>query len=354
MDARGTEVSGIRKISLMNATEHMVLARDIVNAQDTVLVTAGTALRREILALLHKHEIASVWVEAPAHQNQEISVVPSLIGAATRIRMVQAMQNAFRHRSGIALHLPFLRQCIHEVIQELARRDYLLIYLTDIRQKQDYLYGHCVDVGVLAVALGMAMGLPREEVYVLGIGGLLHDYGKIVVDNAILEKNGPLTPDEFEQVKRHAAVGYNILRTETKVDSRIALMALQHHERVDGRGYPWMTARDEIHPLARIVAVADVYDALITDRVYRPRITAHEAVKIVNAGSGTQFDPEVVAAFNRITVPYYIGSAVQLDNGVAGAVLRINSSNPARPVVWTRQGIVNLLYEPERKIVAVV
>lgn len=325
-----------------------------MNAQDTVLVTAGTALRREILALLHKHEVLSVWVEAPPHQNQEISMVPSLISAATRIRMVQAMQSAFRHRSGVALHLPFLRECIDEVIKELARRDYLLIYLTDIRQKSDYLYGHCVDVGVLAVALGLAMGLPKEEVYVLGIGGLLHDYGKIVVANEILDKTGPLTPIEFEQVKQHAAVGYNILRTETKVDSRIALMALQHHERIDGRGYPWGAEGAEIHPLARIVAVADVYDALITDRVYRPRIAAHEAVKIINEGSGTQFDSAVVTAFNRITVPYYIGSAVQLDNGLAGAVLRINSSNPSRPIVWTRQGIVNLLHEPEINILAVV
>lgn len=332
----------------------MQLANDIVDDHGRILVTAGTPLRREIRALLDKHGIASVRIKAQAPRNQELSAVPNLISAATRIKMVQTMQNAFRHRGGIAAHLPYLRECIHEVIQELSGYDSLLIYLADIRQKSDYLYGHCVDVGVFAVAFGLAMGLSRDEIYILGIGGLLHDYGKTCIPSDILEKNGPLTPDEFEQVKKHAAFGYNILRAETKVDSRIALMALQHHERPDGRGYPWGTKGEEIHLLARIIAVADVYDALITDRVYRPRVPAHEAIRIINAGAGSQFDSQVVAAVNKITVPYYIGSAVKLDNGVAGAVLRINSADPGRPVVWTREGIVNLFTERGLSIVAVV
>lgn len=344
----------IKQISLSQATGIMVLATDVVDSHGRILVTAGTPLRREILALLDKHGVTSVPVKAEEPRNRELSTVPNLISAATRLKMVQSMQNAFRHRGGIAAHLPFLRECIHEVIQELSSHDSLLIYLTDIRQKSDYLYGHCVDVGVFAVAFGLAMGLSRDEVYILGIGGLLHDYGKTCIPNEIIEKNGPLTPDEFEQVKKHASFGYNILRVETKVDSRIALMALQHHERPDGRGYPWGASGEEIHPLARIVAVADVYDALITDRVYRPRIPAHEAIRIINGGSGTQFDPAVVAAVNKIIVPYYIGSAVKLDNGLAGAVLRINSLDPSRPVVWTREGIINLIEQRSHNIVAVV
>lgn len=362
-------MTGIKQISLDEANGSMILADDIVNGGHQILVTAGTPLRREIVALLGKHGITSVRIKATDQQtrefsavphriisppNKELSDVPNLISAGTRLKMIQTMQTAFRHRGSIAAHLPYLRECIQSVIQELESHGNLLIYLTDIRQKSDYLYGHCVDVGVFAVAFGMAMGLSRDEIYILGIGGLLHDYGKTCISNEILEKNGPLTPDEFEQVKQHTSFGYNILRVETKVDSRIALMALQHHERPDGRGYPWGVSGDQIQPLASIVAVADVYDALITDRVYRPRVPAYEAIRIINAGAGTQFDPKVVAAVNRVVVPYYIGSAVKLDNGTAGAVLRINSREPARPVVWTRDGIVNLLTERSLQIVAVV
>lgn len=352
-----TGVTEIKQIQINQADETMILAQDVIDDFGRVMVTTGTNLRREIIDRLIRKGIATVFIqtksEAPK-RNQEMSTVPNLISAATRLKMVQTMQNAFRHRGGIAAHLPYLRECINQVIQELSGQESLLIYLTDIRQKSDYLYGHCVDVGVFAVAFGMAMNLTRDEIYILGIGGLLHDYGKTCIPNEIIEKNGPLTPDEFEQVKKHAAFGYNILRVETKVDSRIALMALQHHERPDGRGYPWGVQGEEIHSLARIIAVADVYDALITDRVYRPRVAAHEAIGIINQGSGSQFDAKVVEAFNKITVPYYIGSAVKLDNGLAGAVLRINSLEPARPVVWTRDGIINLLEEKSLKIVAVV
>jgi HD-GYP domain-containing protein (c-di-GMP phosphodiesterase class II) len=371
-------VANIKQIKLEEANDSMIIADDIVHGGHQILVTAGTPLRREIVALLGKHGVTSVRIRLserpeqqakPQHperetsagpfriaaaQNKELTSVPHLISAGTRIKMVQTMQTAFRSRGSIAAHLPYLRECIHEVIEELESHGNLLIYLSDIRQNSDYLYGHCVDVGVFAVAFGMAMGLTRDEIYILGIGGLLHDYGKTCIPNGILEKNGPLTPDEFEQVKQHTSLGYNILRIETKVDSRIALMALQHHERPDGRGYPWGINGDQIQPLASIVAVADVYDALITDRVYRPRVPAHEAIRIINAGAGTQFDPQVVAAVNRIVVPYYIGSAVKLDNGTAGAVLRINSHDPARPVVWTREGIINLLTERNLQIVAVV
>lgn len=349
------EVTGIKEISLDQATGSLILADDITNVHGQVLVNAGTPLRREIVAFLAKHGVDTVKVRttSPA-KNEELSTVTNLISAGTRLKMIQTMQTAFRNRSGIAAHLPYMRQCIDEVIRELSARENLLIYLSDIRQNSDYLYGHCVDVGVFAVAFGMAMGLPRDDIYILGLGGLLHDYGKTRIPNEILEKKGRLTPDEYEQVKKHTSFGYNILRVETKVDCRIPLMALQHHERPDGRGYPWNIGDDKIHPLAKIVAVADVYDALITDRVYRSRIPPHEALDIINAGAGTQFDPKVVAAVNKVIVPYYIGSAVKLDNGATGAVLRINTLEPARPVVWTREGIINLLRERNLQIVAVV
>lgn len=361
-----SEVANIKQVPLNNVNSSMILAQDLIDQRGTILVTAGTALRREILALLHKHEIESVWIKEdglPAgdepipvkpRPNREITTVNNLISTATRRKMIQTMQNAFRHRGSIAAHLPCLREAIDEVIRELSQHEHLLIYLTDIRTVSDYLYGHCVDVGLFAVVIGIAMGLSKEEIYILGIGGLLHDYGKTTVSDSILEKKGPLTPEEFELVKTHASAGYNILRTETKVDSRIALMALQHHERPDGRGYPWGVTHEEIHPLARIVAVADVYDALTTDRVYRPAVAVFEAIRTITDCSGSQFDPQVVEAFRRVTVPFYIGSAVRLNNGVSGAVLRINSANPSRPVIWTRDGIVNMLYDPAIHIDAVV
>ncbi|MBP2654488.1 MAG: metal dependent phosphohydrolase [Firmicutes bacterium] len=350
------EVTAIIEVPLKYANESMILVRDIINVNGSVLVTAGTVLRQEILVSLRKHNIETIWVnDTPKLKplNQEITEVPHLISTATRQKMIKILQNSFQ-RGSIAVYLPYLREAIDEVIRELSLHDHLLIYLTDIRKKSDYLYGHCVDVGVYAIVIGLAMGLVKEDIYVLGLGGMLHDYGKTTISDAILEKRGSLTLDEFAKIKTHASAGYNILRAETKVDSRIALLALQHHERPDGRGYPWGSKMEEIHPLARIVAVADVYDALTTERVYRPAIAVYEAKRIINECSSTQFDPKVVAAFNKVAVPVYIGSSVKLNNGLAGAVLRINSADPSRPVVWTRNGAINLLNNNDVDIIAVI
>jgi len=200
--------------------------------------------------------------------------------------------------------------------------------------------------------IGIKLGLEAEDLFCLGMGALLHDYGKTRINKAILDKQGALTWEEFNKVKEHSLTGYTILKTETKFDHRMMLIALQHHERHDGRGYPWGTSGKDIHLFSRIVAVADVYDALTTDRVYRPRIPTHEAVRMICQGSGTQFDSEVVQAFCKATVPYEIGAAVKLNNGLYGTVLRINSMDTARPILWTAQGTVNLFNTPELQVVA--
>lgn len=327
------------------------MAKDILDNHDRVLVTAGTALRQETLASLTGHRVESIPVKDARPANRELASVPNLVSEAARLKMRQTVQKTFCHSGGIAANLPVLRECIDEVIEELSGRDQLLIYLSDIRRRGGYLFAHCVDVGVFAVALGLALGLPREDVFCLGIGGLLHDYGKTYISDAILEKRGGLTLEEFEEVKRHASLGYNALRREPQIDPRISLIALQHHERPDRRGYPWGAGEDEIHFLARIVAVADVYDALITDRVYRPGIPAFQAINIITSGSGFQFDPQVIGVFRRIAVPYCIGAAVKLNNGLSGVVATVNSAVPARPAVKTGKGIINLLHEPELDIV---
>lgn len=330
----------------------MVLARDIMNSYNVTLVTAGTVLSSDIIEFLAKHDVATIWIKDEKAANREIAVIPNLISAATRLNMIKAVNTAFNTRGGIKRNLALLKERIREVVAELSRHETLLIYLTDIRQRREYLYGHCVDVGVFAMSIGMAMGLAEEDILVLGLGGLLHDYGKTGISEDILEKKGPLTLGEFDLVKQHASLGYNALRQEPSIDSRIALIALQHHERIDGRGYPWGVGDEDIHPLARVVAVADVYDALITDRAYRPRFSYQRAIQIIAAAGGSQFDAKVVAAFERIAVPYSIGSTVKLDNGMDGAILRINSAEPSRPVVWTHAGVINLHKERQLSIIA--
>lgn len=345
---------GIRKVLLESANDSMVLAKDVIDQHGRVLITAGTLLKQEIIKLLKNYEIISVWVVECSDNNREITVVQNLISAATRLKLVYNIQSAFYGHGGITAHLSQLKHCVEDVVNELSNREDLLIHLNDIRLKSDYLFIHSVDVGLFSIVIGMAMELPSEEVCLLGMGGLLHDFGKTRIARAILDKQGPLSLEEFKTVKQHAAYGYNLLKTEATLDHRIALTALQHHERPDAKGYPWGIGHGDIHLFARIVAVADVYDALTTDRAYRPKIAPHEALKIINQEAGSQFDCDVVNALTKVVVPYHIGSSVKLSNGQCGAVVRLNSSDLYKPIVCTSRGSLNLLHENNINIIGIL
>lgn len=330
----------------------MILAQDVVDRYGRTLVTAGIPLKQELIKLLKKHEIFSISVRSDKTINYEISKAHDLITMDTRLKLISSVENAFTSSDGLVRHLTQLQNYIEDIVSTLVNDQNVLMYLDDVNCTSDYLFMHSVNVGLFSIIIGIAMDLPFDELCLLGMGGLLHDFGKTRITKYILDKQGQLTPEEFDQIKEHAALGYNVLKIDTYLDYRITFMALQHHERCNGSGYPWGISRHQIHPLARIVAVADVYDALTTNRVYRSRLTSSEAMGIINKGDEIHFDPDVIKAFNRIAVPYHIDSIVKLTNGIEGKVLRLNSSNLARPLIYTPAGIVNLLHEPELTIIA--
>jgi putative nucleotidyltransferase with HDIG domain len=165
--------------------------------------------------------------------------------------------------------------------------------------KSPWTAGHSERVTTLGVKIGEAMGFGNKEIATLQRGGLLHDIGKIGVPATILDKPGPLTREEYELMKKHPEIGATILQPIVAFSDVIPIVR-HHHERWDGSGYPDGLSGRQIHLHARVFAVADVYDALISDRPYRPGIGPNEVIRIITAGVGTEFDPDVVAAFLEV------------------------------------------------------
>jgi HD-GYP domain-containing protein (c-di-GMP phosphodiesterase class II) len=165
-----------------------------------------------------------------------------------------------------------------------------------IDAKDSYTYGHSERVARIAVELGRELGLQEQELSDVFLAGLLHDIGKIGIRDAVLSKPGSLTPEEFEHVKQHATIGYSILQNLRPIIHLLPGVR-NHHERYDGKGYPDNLAGDAIPLLARILAVADCYDAMTTNRPYRQALPVPEVEQILADGAGTQFDARVVAAF---------------------------------------------------------
>jgi len=333
------------------------LIRDVIDRHGRVLIAAGNVLWPELVSLLAKHKIAAVWVkddETEKVNNHEIWAVDDLVDEQTRLTLMDGLQQTLVGNKKLTEQLEVMKVGVLQIVEELSRRQDLLLYLNDIRGVSNYLYKHSVNVSILAIALGLTIGLTKDEVYLLGMGGLLHDLGKMRIDPAILDKRGPLTVDEFKQVKEHTIIGYNMLRLETQLDPRIALIALQHHEYSNGMGYPWGIVKNDIHPFSRIIAICDVFDALTTDRAYRSRMPARAAMKIITAGSDQQFDGELVEAFRKVAVIYNIGCRVKLSNGLYGEVAGLNSADASRPIVATKFGLINLFYKPELDIVEAI
>lgn len=342
----------IKSILLTQVQEGMILAQDIVDNYGRTLIAADIPLKKSIIKLLEKHNITSIFVKTSYPQNHEIAITPDVITMETRLKLISSVKDAFSKPDGLVLHLPELECYVENVVHTLINRKNILLHLTDINNANDYLFMHSVNVGLFSIVIGIAMNLPFTELCLLGMGGLLHDLGKIKISAEILDKEGNLTLAEFDEIKKHSSLGYKMLKVDAHLDYRIIFMALQHHERCNGSGYPWGILKNKIHPLSRIVAVADVYDALTTDRVYRSKLSSFSAMQIINEGDRIHFDHDVITAFNKVAIPYQIGNPVTLTDGNNGTVVGLNSLDLIRPLVSTEQGIVNLLYEPHIKIMA--
>lgn len=222
---------------------------------------------------------------------------------------------------------------LNNIIDNLVEQDVLMHDVEMIRNHDEYTFVHSVNVSAMAVIIGLAFDYDVNELKKLGLAALLHDIGKIKVDSALINKPGKLTAEEKLIMNKHSQYTYELLRERSEIDEAVALAAYQHHEKFDGTGYPQGLKGEEIVPFARIIAVADVYDALVTDRSYRKSMMSYVAAEIIQASCYTHFDPVVVKAFMQNIIIYPVGSMVELSTGEKGIVCRINPSMPARPVV---------------------
>lgn len=215
-------------------------------------------------------------------------------------------------------------------------------------------YMHCVNVAVLSVMMGVAMGLDNKSLMELGQGALLHDIGKTKVDPKIIKGTHRLSDEEFVQVRMHPEFGYELLARNASVPESVRLAVLYHHEKEDGTGYPRRIKSDEIPLYAKIIHVADVYDALVSARSYKKRMNPADALENLMAGIYTDFDPACVDALRNSVALYPVGTKVRLSNGVEAYVRENHKGYPARPVLTSPTGIVIDLMRRDRLNVTVL
>nr|WP_152945113.1 HD-GYP domain-containing protein [Desulfofundulus thermobenzoicus] len=302
----------------------MKVWRSIYNSRGRLLVAAGTVLGRGYIRRLKAHGVPAVYIDdglLPGVCVEDVISDDVRVQAMKQVRLLLEEEPQGAPAGRALIRVQEIAQAVNEIIDELLSRESVVVNLADIRSLDDYTFGHSVNVCVLSLITGITLGYGREELFRLGMGAVLHDIGKVRVPEEILNKPGPLTGEEFEVVKQHTVCGYELLQCLSGVGHAPACVALQHHERHDGQGYPEGLRGDEIHPFARIVAVADVFDALTADRVYRRALPVHEAWEMLAGSGGFLFDFRIVRAFLYNVAAYPVGTVVALSSGEIGVVV---------------------------------
>lgn len=206
-------------------------------------------------------------------------------------------------------------------------------YLLELKTFDNYTYIHSLNTCVLSLFFGVQMSYSRSMLVDLGMGALLHDIGKTRIPIGILNKNGRLTDEEFSIIKKHPELGYNMVQNVKEINERSRAIILEHHEKIDGKGYPFGLTGDRIHKFSKITCISDVYDAIVSDRVYRKGIAANEAYEFVLGGVGSFFDFDLVNVFRDKFSIYPLGVCIKLSNGLDGFVVGHNQGFPDRPIV---------------------
>jgi len=224
------------------------------------------------------------------------------------------------------------------------------MWLTQLKNKDEYTAIHSLNVCVLSLTFGRALGLAKTELNELGLGALLHDIGKMQVPLEILNKPGELTPEEFEIMKTHPSKGYELLKKEDNLSAEVLNIVKSHHERLSGSGYPDSLLEQNISYYTKIVSITDVYDAITSDRVYNDGMTPHDAMQRLYEWMPDNFDQELMQQFIRTLGIYPIGSVVELKTGHIGLVVKLNENHHLKPVVML---ILNRdkEYYPRRKLI---
>jgi putative nucleotidyltransferase with HDIG domain len=219
-----------------------------------------------------------------------------------------------------------------ELMKAIFDNDAVAIDIGNLKVSDEYTFKHSVDVATMAMIIGKKYGLNKQEIREIGLSGLLHDVGKSKIPLEVLNKPARLTDEEFALMKQHSLFGFQILKDRHQFSDGVMMGVLQHHEKLNGKGYPMGVTAEKIHKYAKIISVADVYDALVTERPYKSGFPKSDAVEMIMAMTG-ELDIEAMQSFLETIILYPVDSVVLLSNGEKAKVVENNKENAMRPKV---------------------
>lgn len=339
----------MRIVPINSVKEGAALADNLYSENGDILLKKGVVLSDKLIERIRANGISSLYVH-DGFINEEIH---DIIKPEVKQKAIKAIRETFKqiedfntqmlsqtssfkkriHIKSMDNYLLKIKGISEYIVDDISLSHQLMVNLVDIKNLNNYLYQHALNVALLSTVVGIEMRLNKHQLYNLFIGAVLHDIGKLFIDPQIMEHQANLSEDDKLVLQEHTQLGYRYLCDNYHFEAPTKLIALEHHEHVDGTGYPKGLDEHVIHKFAKIVAVCNCYDDLTSDTPEHTAIPAHEALEYIMANGGTKFDFDVVEIFTRKVNPYPVGTIVKLSDNNDYIVIKATPNFPTRPTV---------------------
>ena len=314
------------------------------------LIREGTLIRSSMVEMMRRQGVPWVWVTDTVFPNLQVrEIVKQETIDVARRSLGEAFRSVQESRVPSEASSLRLANAVSAVVDEIVTNKDVLANISHLRDWDNYTFEHSIHVSILSTIIAKHLNMTADQILRLGTGAILHDIGKLVVPQEILQKPSKLTDDEFDVIRQHPRLGWDLVHEGfDHIMPTSSIVVLQHHERSDGSGYPQGLKGEDIYIFSRIVAVADVFDALRSERNYRPVYPPRLVLQILREEAGTKLDARAMEALLSHVAVIPDGEIVRLTNGLLGAVVEANPEHPLQPVVEVVADEGNMPIERER------
>lgn len=340
-------------VSVNECTPGMQIAEDIFNEYGAVIVAENAVLDDFIISKVKS--LGLVKIKIYDFNDDMILVSGTELFKAQYNENMSTVKSILHNIStGKEIDSQSVNQATDSILTRINENRDIVNCINEMRMTDEYLYTHSINVSLLSMLIGKWLKYDYYRIKSLVSAGLLHDIGKGKISSAILNKPGALSKDEFEEIKKHSVYGFKIAETMPGISEEVLKGILMHHEREDGSGYPFGLKSDQIHDFAKILAVADIYDAMTSNRTYRDKVCPFDVIEHMERDSFETLDHRVVNVFLKNIASYYMGDFVKLSTGEIGEIVYINPYNVSKPIIKADEEYIDLASERQIKIIELI
>lgn len=348
------------RVKLSDIKPNMILAKDVVAKNGAIILAENTMLNNVNFTKLSSNDIQHVTVWSNSIENDKSSFTQTTYTIEEQRIPVKEKVEFKQFNQEYETKLNNAKECIleigktgninqdnlykiaNDIVAKANCKSDVFVYLCNLKEQHEHTYSHCVNVSVLCNLFAKWIGMNEEDTKKLTIAGLLHDIGKTKISPELLNKKDALTPDEFDEIKKHTIYGYKIVEDIPNLSEDVKKAVLMHHEKIDGSGYPLKAKDYSINKFARIVSICDIYDAMTSSRVYRTKICPFEVIKSFEHDSFGYLDTKYLMIFLQNIAYTYVGTWVKLTNNQEAEIIFINRNQMSRPIVKSNNDFIDL------------